>query len=243
MTHLAYDLKGIRYGPSRPDRGSLCWPISHYHSKETRLQDNDSDWSLLRLNGIQNLMHRVIRATFVLIFKFELPSLCLVKWIICSKNARVISLKESWIEMLRDFLDYCYSLHFCTCTVQPFSFAECHWPFGQSMWSASLCTQDVLQWWSVRHRVRQAFHSKLVQAHCEGNKLVQVQAVMFWSHHNFPFLLSFLLPYLMTTRDFWPLHGSREQAHKWPYGGRALLIVVLLMDWLYVIPEDVGITV
>lgn len=115
----------------------------------------------------------VIRATFVLIFKFELPSLCLVKWIICSKNARVTSLKESWIEMLRDFFDYSYSLLFCTCTVQPFSFAECHWPFGQSMWSASLCTQDVLQWWSVMHRVRQAFPSKLVQAHCEGNTSAQ----------------------------------------------------------------------
>lgn len=123
-------------------------------------------------------------------------------WSSESYAARMLSLKESWIEMLRDFLDYSYSLHFCTCTVQPFSFAECHWPFGQSMWSASLCTQDVLQWWSVRHRVRQAFHSKLVQAHCEGNKLVQVQAVMFWNHHNFPFLLSFLLPCLMTTRDF-----------------------------------------
>lgn len=199
MTHLAYDLKGIRYGPSRPDRGSLCWPISHYHSKETRLQDNDSDWSLLRLNGIQNLMHRVIRATFVLIFKFELPSLCLVKWIICSKTARVISLKESWIEMLRDFLDYSYSLHFCTCTVQPFSFAECHWPFGQSMWSASLCTQDVLQWWSVRHRVRQAFHSKLVQAHCEGN--ISAQTCSSPSRHvleppQFPILVVFFIAVL-----------------------------------------------
>lgn len=43
--------------------------------------------------------------------------------------------------------------------------------------------------------------------------------------------------------EFSRLHGSREQAHKWPYGGRALRIVVLLIDWLYVIPEDVGITV